>query len=175
MLTSSVFSKFMEVSNTQSSALKGRGIAKLARACLIRAALRCVVGEKTRYANGVAVSSDGDFVLVVETQTCRVLRFWLVGPKKGFTDVFVAKLPGYPDGITRAAGGGYWVSLVAPLTPLPIKAAPYVNPAWWTVRTVALPTSPSSSYGHTRAILPSNTAVAEGNILAGSGQNPAFA
>jgi len=70
------------------------------------------------YANGVALSADETFVLVVETTTCRVLRHWLAGPRQGTTDVFIDRLPGYPDGITRSADGGFWLTLVVPLTPV---------------------------------------------------------
>ena len=39
------------------------------------------LAEGIWYANGVALSADESFVLVVETWTLRVLRFWLKGPK----------------------------------------------------------------------------------------------
>jgi len=38
------------------------------------------------YANGVAVSKENDFVLVVETARYRVWRYWLSG-EKGFISV----------------------------------------------------------------------------------------
>eukprot|EP00747_Dinoflagellata_sp_TGD_P170373 gnl/TRDRNA2_/TRDRNA2_201771_c0_seq1.p1 gnl/TRDRNA2_/TRDRNA2_201771_c0~~gnl/TRDRNA2_/TRDRNA2_201771_c0_seq1.p1 ORF type:complete len:493 (+),score=64.50 gnl/TRDRNA2_/TRDRNA2_201771_c0_seq1:99-1577(+) len=77
------------------------------------------------YANGVALSEDGSFVTVVETSLCRVHRHWLTGPKKGSTDIFIDKLPGFPDGISRGADGGFWVALVAPLNPLQPLTAPH--------------------------------------------------
>jgi len=70
------------------------------------------------FANGVAVSADGSFVAVVETHLCRVWRYWLQGPRKGTSDIFIDKLPGFPDGMTRSAAGGFWVPLVVPVTPL---------------------------------------------------------
>lgn len=54
------------------------------------------------FANGVAVSPDQTFVLVVETGTYRVRRVWLAGPKQGQADVFIDNLPGFPDGISTS-------------------------------------------------------------------------
>ena len=76
------------------------------------------------YANGVAVAPDESYVLVVETACFRVLRHWLKGPKAGSTDTFVGQLPGAPDGMARASDGGFWVSLVAKVSPLGMLA-PY--------------------------------------------------
>ncbi len=45
------------------------------------------------YANGVALSPAGDYVLAVETMGLRVMRRWLRGPKQGETDVFIDSLP----------------------------------------------------------------------------------
>lgn len=66
------------------------------------------------YANGVAVSADGSFVLVVETTEYRVARLWLTGPRAGGTDVFVDNLPGFPDGISCDADGVFWLALMNP-------------------------------------------------------------
>ncbi len=38
------------------------------------------------YANGVALSKDEDFVLLVESAALRVLRIWLKGPKVSTED-----------------------------------------------------------------------------------------
>jgi hypothetical protein len=48
-----------------------------------------------------------------------------LGSKKGTTEVFINKLPGVPDGISRSPDGGFWVALVAELSPVPAKLAPY--------------------------------------------------
>lgn len=70
------------------------------------------------FANGVALSSNLDYVLVVETCGFRVIRKWLKGKKTGVEEDFITKLPGFPDGITRSSDGNYWISLVAPVSPL---------------------------------------------------------
>lgn len=40
-----------------------------------------VVADGFLYSNGVAVSKDGDFVLVVETAATRIWKIWLEGDK----------------------------------------------------------------------------------------------
>ena len=73
------------------------------------------------FGNGVAVSPDQSFVLVVETGMYRVQRYWLTGPKHGQADIFIENLPGFPDGISVSAADKssdgkdkFWVSLVTP-------------------------------------------------------------
>ena len=63
------------------------------------------------FANGVAVSRDGDFVLVNETGRYRTTRYWLKGPKAGTSDVFIDNLPGFPDGIASDRKGMFWLAL----------------------------------------------------------------
>ncbi|GAA0172107.1 hypothetical protein LIER_26002 [Lithospermum erythrorhizon] len=64
------------------------------------------------FANGVALSRDGSFVLVAETTLCRIIRFWLRGPNAGKHDIFT-DLPGNPDNIRRNSKGEFWVALHA--------------------------------------------------------------
>ena len=66
------------------------------------------------YANGVAVSRDGSFVLVVETTKYRVRRFWLSGPSQGTSEIFIDNLPGFPDGISCDKEGVFWLALMNP-------------------------------------------------------------
>jgi sugar lactone lactonase YvrE len=66
------------------------------------------------FANGVAVSSDQSFVLVVETAAYRIHRVWLTGPKGGQSDIFIDNLPGFPDGISSNGKGKFWLALVTP-------------------------------------------------------------
>lgn len=61
------------------------------------------------FANGVAVAHDGRSVLVSETFGQRVMRYRLDGPRAGTLTVF-ADLPTIPDGVSRAADGGYYVA-----------------------------------------------------------------
>jgi sugar lactone lactonase YvrE len=66
------------------------------------------------FANGVAVSPDQSFVLVVETGTYRIHRFWLKGDKQGQAEIFIENLPGFPDGISSNGKDEFWLALVTP-------------------------------------------------------------
>ena len=70
------------------------------------------------FANGVAVSHDQTYVLVNETGTYRVMRYWLSGPKKGKAEPFIEALPAFPDNISTGLNGRFWVALVSPRNPL---------------------------------------------------------
>jgi len=63
------------------------------------------------FANGVAVSGDGAFVLVNETARYRTTRYWIDGPRAGTSDVFIDNLPGFPDGIASDRKGTFWLAL----------------------------------------------------------------
>ncbi len=64
------------------------------------------------FANGVAVSPDQSFVLVVETGKYQVRRLWLKGPQMGHAEIFIDNLPGFPDGISSNGKGKFWLALV---------------------------------------------------------------
>ncbi|KAG0580938.1 hypothetical protein KC19_4G212000 [Ceratodon purpureus] len=76
-----------------------------------------VLINNLRFANGVAVSKDGTFVVVVEGRLGRLFRYWLKGDKAGTYEVF-AELPGYPDNIRRNDDGDFWIACHCPRTPL---------------------------------------------------------
>ena len=63
------------------------------------------------FANGVAVSPDQSFVLVNDTSSYRVLRYWLTGPKQGQSDVFIDNLQ-VSDGISSNGKDTFWLALV---------------------------------------------------------------
>jgi sugar lactone lactonase YvrE len=44
------------------------------------------------FVNGVAVSHNQKSVLVNETWGCRVIRFWIAGPKKGKSEILIGSL-----------------------------------------------------------------------------------
>ena len=69
------------------------------------------------FANGIAVSHEQNFVLVNETGKYRVLRYWLQGPRKGKSEIFIDNLPGYPDGISQGSNGIFWLTLISPRKP----------------------------------------------------------
>ncbi|MCU1716260.1 SMP-30/gluconolactonase/LRE family protein [Pseudomonas sp. 5P_3.1_Bac2] len=66
------------------------------------------------FANGVALSSQEDFVLVNETYRYRITRYWLKGDKAGSSDIFIDNLPGLPDNLQGDRQGTFWVALPTP-------------------------------------------------------------
>lgn len=66
------------------------------------------------YANGIAISDDGSFLVVAETGHYRILKHWLAGEKKGLTEVLIDNLPGFPDNIKNGLNGRFWVGFAAP-------------------------------------------------------------
>ncbi|MCL6416903.1 SMP-30/gluconolactonase/LRE family protein [Aestuariirhabdus sp. Z084] len=66
------------------------------------------------FANGIALSTKEDFVLVNETYRYRIQRYWLSGPKAGTHDLFIDNLPGLPDGVSGNRKGTFWVALATP-------------------------------------------------------------
>jgi sugar lactone lactonase YvrE len=65
-----------------------------------------------QFANGVAVSGDGTYVVVAETGSYRLLRYWLAGPRAGTAEPFAENLPGFPDNVTWSPERkAFWVAL----------------------------------------------------------------
>jgi sugar lactone lactonase YvrE len=69
------------------------------------------------FANGVAVSPKQDFVLVNETGSYRVIRYWIAGERKGQSEPLIEALPGFPDNISTGEQGRFWIALVSPRNP----------------------------------------------------------
>ncbi len=94
--------------------------------------------EGSFFANGVAVSQNDDFVLLVELTKYRIRRYWLKGDKKGQTEVFIDNLPGIPNGISRRKDGSFWLGfttrrsdLLDKIQPRPfVKKLIYAFPLW---------------------------------------------
>jgi sugar lactone lactonase YvrE len=66
------------------------------------------------YANGVAVSQDGSFLLVAETGHYRILKYWLTGEHQGKTDILIDNLPGFPDNLKNGLNDRFWIGFAAP-------------------------------------------------------------
>jgi len=73
-----------------------------------------LVIDGLNFANGVAISEDQQFLLINETGSYRVLRYWLAGPDAGKSDIVIDNLPGFPDNINNGLNGKFWIGLVAP-------------------------------------------------------------
>ena len=106
-----------------------------------------VIVEDLNFANGVAISDDQQFLMINETGSYRVLRYWLQGAKSGQTEVIIDNLPGFPDNINNGRKGKFWIGLVAPRNAMvdKISVAPWLRklvqrlPAF--VRPKAVPSS----------------------------------
>ena len=90
------------------------------------------------FANGVAISPDQSFVLVVETGKYRVHRVWLnrkptklsvtlteTDQNYGTSDIFIDNLPGFPDGISSNGKDKFWLALVTPRDAVLDKLLPH--------------------------------------------------
>ncbi|XAR71175.1 Strictosidine synthase [Bertholletia excelsa] len=69
-----------------------------------------VVLDGLAFANGVQLSQDQSFLLFTETTNCRLLKYWLEGPKSGEVEV-IADLPGFPDNVRLNEKGEFWVAI----------------------------------------------------------------
>ena len=63
------------------------------------------------FANGVAVSPDGQFLLFNETYDYSVSKYWLQGPKAGTREKIFTNMPGFPDGISTGSNGIFWIGM----------------------------------------------------------------
>ncbi len=66
------------------------------------------------YANGIAISEDGAYLLIVEMNEYRILKYWLQGPRRGSTDVLLDNLPGFGDNLKTGRNGRFWLGFAAP-------------------------------------------------------------
>ena len=77
------------------------------------------------FANGVAFGPDEAYLLINETMRYRIKRYWLVGEKKGQTDIFIDNLPGFPDNLSNNDEGLFWVALIYPRAELVDSILPW--------------------------------------------------
>jgi sugar lactone lactonase YvrE len=66
------------------------------------------------FANGVAVSPNGQFLLFNETYDYSVSKYWLQGPKAGTREKIFTNMPGFPDGISTGSDGIFWIAIFTP-------------------------------------------------------------
>lgn len=108
--------------------------------------------DDLNFANGVAISRDQAYVLINETGSCRVIRYWLTGPQKGQAESFVEGLPAFPDNISTGSGGRFWVALVSPRNGLVDKLShkPFMRKVLQRMPVFLRPKA--ESYGHIIAV-----------------------
>jgi sugar lactone lactonase YvrE len=73
-----------------------------------------VLLDNLAYANGIAISPQNDFLLIVEMNEYRILRYWLTGPDRGKTEILLENLPGFGDNLKTGLDGRYWLGFAAP-------------------------------------------------------------
>ncbi|CAN6348982.1 unnamed protein product [Urochloa humidicola] len=71
-----------------------------------------VLVDGLAFANGLAMSTDGTYLLLAETTTGKILRYWIKTPKASTLEE-VVQLPWFPDNIRMSPRGGFWVGLHA--------------------------------------------------------------
>lgn len=88
-----------------------------------------VIMRGLNFANGVAVDPRGQFLLVAETGSYKVIKYWLAGPNTGSSQVIIDNLPGFPDNIHLGKQGRFWVGLTAPRSKAldSLSAKPFVR------------------------------------------------
>ena len=104
------------------------------------------------FPNGVAVSHDQASVLVNETGSYRIIRYWIDGLNRGQVEVLIKELPSFPDNISRGLGDYFWVALVSPRNPVldTLSRNPFLRKV---VQRLSLFLRPKeTSYGHIIAI-----------------------
>ncbi|KAG8096670.1 hypothetical protein GUJ93_ZPchr0013g34545 [Zizania palustris] len=89
--------------------LEGEGTGRLLRYDPETSAVHVVLHGLV-FPNGVQISDDQRFLLFSETTNCRIMRYWLEGPRAGQVEVF-ADLPGFPDNVRLGSGGRFWVAI----------------------------------------------------------------
>jgi sugar lactone lactonase YvrE len=77
-----------------------------------------VVMSGLAFSNGVAISEDQQYLLVIETGEYRVWRHWLDGERKGQSEVILDNLPAFPDNVNNGMQGRFWIGLVSPRDPM---------------------------------------------------------
>lgn len=95
-----------------------------------------------QFANGVAVGPEENYVLINETGSYRVMRFWLKGPQAGSAEVFIDALPGFPDGISFNGRDTFWLAIFAPRNAILDKtsAMPFLRKVMWRLPEFMKPT-----------------------------------
>ena len=68
--------------------------------------------------NGLALGPDGVSLMISLTGECAVKRYWFGGPRKGQIETVLADLPGYPDSISPASDGSYWLAIAGMRSPV---------------------------------------------------------
>lgn len=72
-----------------------------------------VLLEGLQFANGVALAADESFVVVAQTGSYELTRYWLTGPRAGRSDTFGDILPAFPDNLSTGSDGLIWIAMAS--------------------------------------------------------------
>ncbi|XP_068729553.1 adipocyte plasma membrane-associated protein-like [Montipora capricornis] len=98
-----------------------------------------VLLEGLYFANGVQLSPEGDHLLVAETTSARIIKYYIKGEHEGKWEVFAQNLPGLPDNIRLSNRGGYWVGLAMSRTEIIDLLAKYPRAKNFLLKVFSLP------------------------------------
>jgi 2-keto-4-pentenoate hydratase/2-oxohepta-3-ene-1,7-dioic acid hydratase in catechol pathway/sugar lactone lactonase YvrE len=87
-----------------------------------------LIADGLYFPNGVALAPDESFLLVAQTGGYDILRIPLHGPDPetvGRPESFASNLPGFPDNMSSAGDGTYWVAFPSPRLPLVDRMMPH--------------------------------------------------
>lgn len=65
--------------------------------------------DGTYFGNGVVISKDETYLLMVETTKYRIIKYWFKGENAGETEIFMDNLQGFPNGISISEDGTFWL------------------------------------------------------------------
>ncbi|MBW8366472.1 MAG: SMP-30/gluconolactonase/LRE family protein [Arenimonas sp.] len=126
-----------------------------------------VVARGISFANGVALSQDGRWLLVAETGRYRVWRIAVdandldIGLPSPLASVLLDNLPGYPDNLMRGLDGRIWLGFTKPRSAVVDAMAPYPFARKVTMRLPRALWPVPPAYGHVIAFTQDGRIVAD--------------
>ena len=86
------------------------------------------------FANGLTATLDGSALVFAETQSRRLSKYWLTGPRAGTVTPLAVNLPAMPDNISTGTDGRIWVAMVSEANSIAdalAPRAPWLRKAVW--------------------------------------------
>lgn len=72
-----------------------------------------VLLDGLQFANGVALAPDESWVVVAQTGSYELTRYWLAGPRAGTSQTFGDILPAFPDNLSTGPDGLIWIAMAS--------------------------------------------------------------
>ena len=105
--------------------------------------------EPLYFGNGGTLAPDESFLFFLETHAATLKKYWLKGPKAGQLETTIASLAGYPDNITTAPSGIFWIAMVTyrNKTLEDLFPSPFLRKLIWRLPEAVRNSNPSKPYG----------------------------